>query len=104
MRPEGYFPRIQTPIKKIIDAFIRKFEKLKLPSGICRHRFLYWWKGFCKQVQIAGLGLEYTLLSFFTLINRNIIILTHSLKQNVMKYDFPIPYLYLPVTGDSGFP
>ncbi len=50
IRPKGYFPRFQSPVKTILKSISLKESKNKWIKGISRSRQLHWIKGLYRRV------------------------------------------------------
>lgn len=103
MRPSEYFPGFQYPRAVIIACIIYFAVTGKRSSLVSRQLQYYWTQGAVLQANRFSNVSRLTLENIRFLIENNIILSSHCLKQNSNYSGFYSPHRFFPVTDDFTF-
>ena len=102
-RPDSHWRGFLAPWKVILVCLMRKLKKCRWLKGPSRQRQQYWWKGFLKQLGREGSPEDCTMEALRRLVQRPIILSTHSLEYYEISSFEDIPHLRFAATPAAGF-
>lgn len=97
VRPEGFLPRIMTPIREIHTVLVKKITGGTFTSNLSRQSQQYWWKGF--KFQYDRQKRKSSRIEFLKRkLNDHGIFTGKSLKYRVIQGRWNLPYLTFALT------